>query len=144
MATYYISPYRRMAQLRKAFDRMVSDDFLSPANNGRTSVHIPMDVKVDDEAFEITAIVPGLESDDLSIQVLDDTITIRGELSSTVEEDASYLLQEIPSGEFRRVIKLPVTLDPEKAEARINNGVLRLHVPKAEVARTKTIEIKAK
>ena len=57
MATYYISPYRRMRQMRRAFDRMFADDL---PTNGQTSVHIPLDVEAHDEAYFIRAFVPGL------------------------------------------------------------------------------------
>ena len=141
MATYYISPYRRMRQLRNAFDRMFADEL---PTNGGTSVHIPLDVEVQDEAYVIRAYVPGLESDDVTIQVLDDTISIQGELKPSVDEEVKYLMKEIPSGEFRRVIRFPMALDPKKADAVIENGILSLHVPMAETARPKTIEVKAK
>jgi HSP20 family protein len=122
-------------------DRMF-DDYRTKGHNGSSTVQIPLNVVVDDDAYEITALVPGLESEDVNVQILDDTITISGELKSLVSEDAKGLLNEIPSGTFRRVIRVPLALDPEKADAAIKDGILRLRVPKAETARPKTIEVK--
>lgn len=133
--TYYMTPYRQMVRMLDAF---------SPTPRPNTNVHIPVNVQVEDEAYVITALLPGLESEDVSIQVLDDVVSIRGELKPTASEEAKHLLKEIPTGEFRRVLRLPVALDPEKAEAEIINGILNLRVPKAETARPKTIEVKAK
>ncbi len=140
---YYLTPFRRMANLNRAMDRMLSDNWAYP-RNGQSSVYIPLNVEANDDAYEITALIPGLKSDDVHIQVLDDTITIHGELPALVSEESDLLRREIPSGEFRRAIKLPVALDPEKSEATIEDGVLRLRVLKAETARPKTIEVKVK
>ena len=137
---YYLTPFRRMANL----NRRLSDEFLASPRNGQSSVYIPLNVEVSDDAYEITALIPGLKSDDVHIQVLNDTITIQGELPVLVTESSDVLRREIPSGDFRRAIKLPVELDPEKSEATIEDGVLRLRVLKAETARPKTIEVKVK
>jgi HSP20 family protein len=138
---YYLSPIRRMANMNRAMDRMF-DDFRTKGRFGSSTVQIPLNVEVDDEAYEIVALVPGLASEDVNVQILDDTITISGELKAEEAEEAKNLLREIPTGSFRRVIRVPLTLDPEKADAAIKDGVLRLRVPKAETARPKTIEVK--
>jgi HSP20 family protein len=119
------------------------DAFASPSQV-RSKVHIPLNVEAEDDDYVITAFLPGLESEDVSIQVLDDVIAIRGELKSAITEDGTYLMKELPAGEFYRAIRLPVALDTEKAEAAINNGILSLRVPKAETAKPKTIEVIAK
>lgn len=138
---YYLSPVRRMANMNRVMDRMF-DDFRTKGRFGSSMVQIPLNVEVDDDAYEIVALVPGLASEDVNIQILDDTITITGELKAEESEDTKSLLREIPTGSFRRVIRAPLALDPEKAEAVIKDGVLRLRVPKAETARPKTIEVK--
>ncbi len=141
---YYLTPFRRMANLNRMMDRRLSDDFWASPRNGQSSVYIPLNVEVSDDAYEITALIPGLKSEDVHIQVIDDTITIQGSLPTLVSEEGDVLRREIPSGDFRRAIKLPVGLDPEKSEATIEDGVLRLRVLKAETARPKTIEVKVK
>jgi HSP20 family protein len=138
---YYLSPIRRMANMNKVMDRMF-DDFRTKSSYGNSTVQIPLNVEVDDDAYEITALVPGLASEDVNIQVLDDTITISGELKAEESDETKSLLHEIPTGSFRRVIRVPLALNPEQAEAAIKDGILRLRVPKAETARPKTIEVK--
>jgi HSP20 family protein len=54
------------------------------------------------------------------------------------------MLQELPHGEFSRSLRLPVELDAAKAEAKIEDGLLTLRVPKAESARPKTIKVNIK
>jgi HSP20 family protein len=140
---YYLSTYRPTTGLRNVVERMFADDFMAHPSLGRMRVHLPLNVEMQDEVIVVTALVPGLESDDVKIEIIENTISIRGELKS-VDGEASYLLREIPSGEFIRTIRLPTELDAEKAEAEIAHGVLSLRVPKAENARPKTIEVKAK
>ncbi len=83
---YYLTPFRRMANLNRMMDRRLSDEFLASPRNGQSSVYIPLNVEVSDDAYEITALIPGLKSDDVHIQVLNDTITIQGELPVLVSE----------------------------------------------------------
>lgn len=91
-----------------------------------------------DDAFVLSTLVPGVKAEDLNIQVLDNVVSIEGEYQS---EEADYLLNELPSGSFRRVLRMPTEIDSEKAEARIADGVLTLNLPKAEFARPKKINI---
>jgi len=138
--TLYISPYRRMATLREAVNRMFEDSISETANTEREMM-LAVDVQAGDEAYEIVALVPGLEAEDVSIEVLNNTVGLRGEFKSTAQEESKYLVSELPSGRFSRMITLPTALDPTKAEASIKNGVLHLRVPKAEAHRPKSIKV---
>jgi HSP20 family protein len=140
--TVYISPYRRMSTMRDAMNRMFEESFAEAAPNEREML-LAVDVQSDEDAYVVTALVPGLAADDLSIEVLNNTVTLRGEFKSTEIEGAKYLVSELPGGRFSRVLTLPVALDPSKAEAHIHNGVLHLNVPKAEAHRPKTIKVLA-
>jgi HSP20 family protein len=139
--TLYISPYRRMATLRDAMNR-VFEESMTETTSEREML-LAVDVQAREDDYEITALVPGVEPDDLSIEVLNNTVSLRGEFPATSQEDTQYLLCELPAGKFSRVITLPTALEPSKAEALIKNGVLHLLVPKAEAHRPKTIKIKA-
>ena len=140
--TFYISPYRRLTAMRHAMDRMFEDNMAETAPAEREML-LAVDVKTGDEAYDITALVPGLEADNLDIAILNNTVTIRGEFKDGTQDDQKYLACELPSGRFSRVITLPTVLDPARAEASIHNGVLHLSVPKAESHRPKTIKITA-
>lgn len=138
--TIYISPRRRMAYLREAMNNLV-DESLEEGPNNERELMLAVDVCAEEEAYTIKALVPGLDADDINIEILNNTIALRGEFESTDIENVKYLNCELPSGKFRRVITLPTELDPAKSEANIKNGVLVLRVPKAEVDRPKTIKI---
>jgi HSP20 family protein len=142
MMTMYVSPYRRFVSMRRLMDRVLDEEFADGKPAGR-QVGLPVDVRTDDEAFTIRALVPGLEADDLNIEVLNNTVSIRGEFKSLEDEDAKFLTSELPKGRFSRVITLPVDVDASKVEASIKSGVLELHVPKAEALRSRTIKVSA-
>lgn len=139
MMTMYISPYRRMVGLRHAMDRLI-DESLTEAPAAEHEMLLAVDVKAEDEAYELTAMVPGLEAGDLNIEVLNNTVTIRGEFKHATE-DGDYITRELPQGRFTRIVTLPVALDPAKAEASIKNGLLSLRVPKTEAHRPKAIKV---
>jgi HSP20 family protein len=129
-----------MAYLRDAMNSLV-DESLAEAPNNEREMMLAVDVCAEDEAYTIKALIPGLDPEDINIEVLNNTITLQGEFLSTADENVKHLNCELPSGKFRRVITLPTELDSGKAEANIKNGVLMLRVPKAESHRPKTIKI---
>lgn len=97
-----------------------------------------LSVQEQDDAYVLSALVPGLKAEDLNIQVLDNVVSIEGEFKTT---DTEYLLNELPSGSFRRALRLPTDIEAEKVEAKITDGVLTLNLPKVEFARPKKINI---
>jgi HSP20 family protein len=123
--TFYVQtyPYRRMARRW--------------AENREQSLRV--NVREEDEAYVLSALVPGIHSDDLNIQVLEDVVRIEGEY--TVDE-TDYLVREFPNGSFSRTLRLPALIDAEHVEADLTNGILTLRLPKAESARPKQIKIK--
>ncbi len=138
--TLYISPYRRLSTLRQAMDRLF-DESLSDSQPTVREMILAVDVQAADDDYTIHALVPGLEADDLNIEIINNTVTIRGEFKAP-EEKGNYMLCELPAGNFCRTITLPTALDPAKAEAKIKDGVLVLRVPKAEAHRPKQIKVK--
>jgi len=88
--------------------------------------------------------MPSPRPEDVNIQIVNEVVTITGELFSDREDGAAYLLAERPDGKFHRVISLPTPLDANKVEADLENGVLTLLIPKAEEAKPHKIKIKQK
>jgi HSP20 family protein len=129
--TFYLSTYPR--HLTRRWDVR--------SNDAQEAPHaLPVDVREEDDAYLLTAFVPGLTAEQLNIQILDDTLSIEGEYP---QDESEYVLSELPSGAFRRTLRLASELDAEKAEAKIDNGVLTLRLPKAESARPKVIKVAA-
>ena len=141
MMTLYVTPRRRLAHLRQAMEQMMDEGMTeTPAER---EMLLAVDVRANDEAYDISALVPGLDAEDLEIEVLNNTVTIRGEFKACTEENTKYLVCELPNGRFSRSLTLPTALDAGKTEASIKNGVLSLRVPKAEAHRPKTIKVKS-
>jgi HSP20 family protein len=139
--TYYISPYRRLSTLQQTMDRLLEETLAENSQSEREMI-IAVDIKAEEDGYTIQSFVPGLETDDLEIEILNNTVTIRGQYKPT-EEDSKYLLRELPVGPFSRVMALPTPLDPAKAKANLKNGILTLQIPKAEAHRPKTIKVSA-
>lgn len=142
--TLYITPFGRTVR-RRAWAQPYRDFREEEnVNEAEYDVFVPVNVKAEDEAFVITALLPGVKAEDLSIQVINETVTIQGEIKDQSGAKDTYLLRECPTGRFYRLIRLPEPLDSGKAEADLNDGVLSLRVPKAEEARPRTIKVMAK
>lgn len=140
MMTMYISPYRRLANLREAMDRALEESLAEKTPNEREML-LAVDVISDADAFTINSFVPGLEADDLSIEILNNTLSIRGEFKNLAEGEVKFMTSELPTGRFGRIVTFPVDVDASRVEANIKNGILSLRIPKAEVLRPKTIKI---
>ena len=141
MAMYISTPYGRWMSNRRWMNRWLDE---REAEQPRQRVFFPLDVKSEQDGYEISALLPGVDADDLNITIVNDTLTIQGEFKNGHEEDATYILRERPSGRFHRAINLPEPVDAGKVEASLANGVLTLRVPKAEEARPKTIKVNSK
>lgn len=137
--TLYVTPARR-AHRRHMLDEIMRDW----DENYTTELTFPLDVVADNDAFTIKALLPGVSADDLDIQIVNEIVTLAGEIKTEREEGANYLLAEIPGGKFHRVITLPVPLNAANVEASLENGVLTLVIPKAEEAKPRTIKVNAK
>jgi len=103
---------------------------------------LPLDVTTDPDALTIEASLPGIKPEDVDITVENGTLTIAGKTAEERKaEEGSYLIQEIRRGTFSRSVTLPNGLEPDKAEATFEHGVLRLRIPKAEQVKPRQIRI---
>jgi HSP20 family protein len=86
--------------------------------------------------------VPGVTKDDVKITVQNDVLTIKGEKKDEKEsKGANYHRVERSFGSFQRSFVLPATVQSAKVDAKYNNGILVITLPKAEEAKPKEIEI---
>ena len=110
-----------------------------------TSAWLPaVDVLENKEGVRITVELPGVKPEDVKLSVENSVLTIRGEKRATYEEKTDRMHRyERQYGSFERTFALPSTVDVDRVEARYDNGVLTVDLPKAEKAKPKTIEIKA-
>lgn len=116
--------------------------------NGETQsakLRLPVDVWAKDEAFVITAYLPGVNPETVDITLEGEELTIRGEFPTlTKEEGVEFLKNELYRGAFERRMTFNVPVNVEAIEATYENGLLTLRVPKAEVVRPKQIKVVVK
>jgi len=138
------SPVRDMLTMRQAMDRFFDDDFrpFRWLAGGFDGPALPLDVTADSDTVTIEAALPGIRPDDVDITVENGTVTISGKTADERSADeGSYVLQEIRRGSFSRTVTLPNGLEPDKAKATFENGILRLEIPKAEQLKPRQIKI---
>jgi HSP20 family protein len=104
----------------------------------------PVNVWEDQEAVHVEAELPGLNLNDLEIYVTGgNQLTIKGERRPQVPEKGVRHREERSHGTFARVLTLPFPVDADKVDARFENGVLVVNLPKHEAAKPRKINVKA-
>jgi HSP20 family protein len=135
----------RPTRFANAVNRLFDESVVNPQLSNPTVAALPLNVVASDEAYTITAAVPGLKAEDLHLEVLGDTVTLRGELPAPeAGEKDQWLLRERRFGKFVRTLTLPTEVAGGQAEASVEQGVLTVRLPKAETAKPKSIKVLAK
>jgi HSP20 family protein len=104
---------------------------------GRSSMLVPrIDVKETDKEIVIAAELPGAEEKDISLTLQNGILTLQGEKKIEYDEEKeNYRMMERSYGSFQRSLRLPDTVDEDKVDARFENGLLKVTLPKrAEAA----------
>jgi HSP20 family protein len=137
-------PFRDMMTVRDAMDRWLQQSISGTGqllSNIRPDA-IPVDVIERDDGFELRAAVPGVKPEDVEVTVQGERVTIRAEVRADEEQRGeTWLMREHRYGTIQRTVTLPAPVSSDSAEARIENGVLILRLPKVqgETARRITI-----
>jgi len=129
-------------------DRLFDEGFSRPwrllptvSGDGFEST-FPVEVAETEEDIEVKAALPGVKPEDVDISVTNDVLTIKAEHKNTSEEKKrDYYRREIRYGAYHRSMTLPVSVDADKAEAKYENGILSLRLPKAAALRPKQIKV---
>lgn len=139
------SPRVELVSLRQAMDRLFEDSFVRPRSFGFAAdgaVGLPLDITTTTDALTVDAALPGIRPEDVEITVEDGTLTIRAESRSERQEaDGEVLVSEIRRGSMSRAVALPSGLEPDKASATFEHGVLHLTIPRAESVKPRQIRI---
>jgi HSP20 family protein len=133
---FWLAPFRRSIFDIEPFWRREGGWGVAPA----------VDVVEKDDAYEVTAELPGLDEKNVELKLADGELTIRGEKQEEKEEKKKeYYLHERHFGSFERRFAVPEGVDTDKIEASFKKGVLTVRLPKKPEARKpeKKIEIKA-
>ena len=123
-----------------SFSSLIDRFFNDSLTRSGGSVFVPkVDIIESEDAFELQLAVPGLNKEDFSIEVKDYFLTVSGERKFTDEKkDKNYHSIETQFGAFSRSFSLPENIDSSKINAKYNNGILELTIPKDEKKAMKT------
>jgi HSP20 family protein len=161
-ATPSVEPWLPFGNLRREVDRLFQDfergAWLAPLRRPLFGLEAPpalegpwasapaVDIVERDDAYEVTAELPGLDEKNIEVRLADGRLTIRGEKREDKEEKGKgYHLQERRYGSFERSFRVPEGVDVDKVDASFGKGVLKVVLPKRPDARkpAKKVEIKA-
>lgn len=134
-------------ELWAEFNR-VSDEVNRLFHTGRpttgTASGLPLNLWADDHNVFAELDLPGIDPDKLEVTVTEgNQLAVQGERAAPEVAGAAWVRQERPFGRFSRSVTLPVLVDPDKVEAKYENGVLKLTLPKSEAAKPRKINVTA-
>ena len=134
-------PFEEMRRLQEEVNRVFS------ASVAGTRALAPgefpaLGVYANEDGVAVTAELPGVRAEDLEVSAFQDTLTLRGKRPAP-DEARAYHRRERQQGEFVRTLNLPFRVDPNRVEANLENGVLRLSLHRPEEDKPKRIKISA-
>ena len=101
-----------------------------------------IDIIEGDKELVATIEIPGLEKEDISINLTSDRLEISAETKKEEKkEEEGYIYRERHSGKYYRAVSLPSTIDPDNAKASFKNGVLEIKMQKSEIKKKKPLQI---
>jgi HSP20 family protein len=104
----------------------------------------PINIWLGENSVVVTAELPGVTRDDVNLSLQEDVLTLAGKREpNSQEQNVSWQRRERAYGTFSRTVQLPFRIDPEKVQARFNNGILEIESQRLEADRPKKIEIRA-
>ena len=148
MALIRFNPMWELENMSREFDKMVQT-ITAPENRPRFSFggfQPRIDIKEDDKLIYFEAELPGVKKEEVKVTVNDENIlTIQGEKKFEKKDEVNFVYRnEREFGSFTRSFELPELVDSEKIEAKYENGMLFLSVPKLEPVKPKETEVEIK
>jgi HSP20 family protein len=103
----------------------------------------PINIWLGDNSVVVTAELPGVTASDVNLNLQEDVLTLAGKREpKTQQGNVNWQRRERAYGNFSRAVQLPFRVDPEKVQARFNNGILEVELQRLEADRPKKIEIR--
>lgn len=140
-------PIGELSSIHERMNRLFGEAFSpprAPDEGWIRSWEPAVDIYEADDSIVVKAEIPGVERDQVGVEVKDGTLTLRGERKFEREvKEENYHRIERSYGSFQRSFTLPSSVDPDKVRATLKNGVLQVTLQKKEQARPKQIRISA-
>ncbi|HEY7553391.1 MAG TPA: Hsp20/alpha crystallin family protein [Candidatus Binatia bacterium] len=146
-------PFSDLTRWERDMERMMDDFFdrrMRPwwperwlRTEGFTTNVPALDVFEEKDELVVKAELPGMEKDNVEVNLTDHTLTIKGEKKKEEEvKEEKYYRSERSYGSFVRTLQLPADVQADKVKASFKNGVLEVRLPKTEEAKAKEIKVK--
>jgi len=139
------SPLGELVSLRQAMDRLFEDGFVRPftwVTGTPDRFGLALDMTSGPDELVVEAALPGVRPEDVEITVENGTLSIHADSHSERSSgEGEALVQEIRRGSVSRVIALPTGLEPDRASATFEHGMLTLRIPRAETVKPHQIRI---
>jgi HSP20 family protein len=129
-------PFRELRRIQDELDRL--SGVMAPAAAGSFPA---VNLYAGQDGIAVVAELPGVEKDELEVEVHQDTLTLRGARAPATERPEAYHRRERRSGTFTRTLQLPYRIDPDRIEAQLENGVLRLSLPRPSEDKPRRIAV---
>jgi len=142
------SPWKELEDMEKRLSTIFGRAPMATNGEKKEAISVAewsplVDITEDDKEYIVKAEIPEMKKDDIKINVHDEVLSISGERKYENEEKGKkYHRVERAYGSFMRSFTLPEDADGSKVNAEYKDGVLKVHLPKSERAKPKTIEIK--
>ena len=129
-------------RLQADFESVFGNLFYTDDEPSRSGSFPPVNLWEDESNIYVECEIPGVKRDQLGLSVVGKKLTISGERTRGGSKDVERHRTERPDGAFSRVITLPREVDPDAIEARLENGVLEVTLPRSEATKPRKIEVK--
>jgi HSP20 family protein len=140
MALIRWQPFQEVATLRRQMDEMF--DELMGSDRQSSAWQPALELQDTDENIILRAELPGVDKNNINIQVTKEAVAISGEhRSARKTEDKGFFRSEFRYGNFQRIVPLPVQVENDKAKADFSNGILTLTLPKVHEARRTVVKL---
>ncbi|HBX43060.1 MAG TPA: molecular chaperone [Deltaproteobacteria bacterium] len=145
----WLDPFRDLSSIQERMNQIFEDALARSRGREeglRSGMWTPaVDIYENNDSVVVKAELPGVEKDQISVEVKDGILSLRGERKFEKEvKEESYHRIERSYGSFQRSFSLPVSVDQEKVTAQFKNGVLEVTLPKKEQAKPKQIQVNVK
>jgi HSP20 family protein len=141
MMTNFSDPFEALFAIQRALDARKASDWMGSRTTGLGSFP-PINIFQQGDDFVAIVELPGVDKNDLGIEVKENTIRISGKKTINYEQSASVHRRERVWGVFDRTLSVPIQIDPDAVNAEYRDGVLALFIPRAESDKPRTIKIK--
>jgi HSP20 family protein len=141
-------PIRELEEMQKRLSSLLGRRWPLLRDSGEEEFTVtewspPVDIAEDDKEYTVKAELPGLNKENIKVSVEGGVLSIAGERNVEKEEkNKKYHRIERSYGSFTRSFTLPDDASGEKVSAEFKDGVLKVHLPKEEKAKSKSVEVK--